>query len=266
MNIKALSNSELLASIQTIRGTEREIVISILHHLIEIDDRRLYRDAGYSSLFDYCLRALRHSESSACRLVQCARAMRDNPELERHYLEGQVTLKSISLAATSIRQHEIAVEDIVGKTRREVEMLVASPVPAKPREVIKPVKVQQLSEGPVSRPVEERYEIRFSVTKEVFEEFQAIRAALSNELGCDLSVEAVFKKLLAKREARPRKARPARTDTRRIPARVKVAVKQRDHNQCTYVAEDGTRCMQTHYLHFDHIVPFALGGKRKPQT
>ena len=33
------------------------------------------------------------------------------------------------------------------------------------------------------------------------------------------------------------------------------------HGMCTYVAPDGTRCQKKGFLHYNHIVPFSLGGK-----
>jgi len=57
----------------------------ILYYLIELDNRKLYRELGFSSLFDYCLRALKYSEGSSYRRITAARAIRDNPELSGSY-------------------------------------------------------------------------------------------------------------------------------------------------------------------------------------
>jgi 5-methylcytosine-specific restriction endonuclease McrA len=50
------------------------------------------------------------------------------------------------------------------------------------------------------------------------------------------------------------------TSTRRLPAKTRDAVFERDNGRCTYVGTNGKRCGSTHRLHVDHIVPFACGG------
>ena len=49
-------------------------------------------------------------------------------------------------------------------------------------------------------------------------------------------------------------------NSRYIAADVSHAVKKRDGCQCSFVSQDGRRCTETRHLHFDHKVPFALGG------
>jgi len=115
------------------------------------------------------------------------------------------------------------------------------------------------------RPREERYEIKFSLSKKDFEKLACVKAKLSNTLGKDLSMEALINCFVSdyeKKQSIKRKLskKPPRTDTRRVSVSVKKEVFKRDHGQCSYVAPDGTRCTEKHYLHFDHIVPFAKGG------
>ncbi len=51
-----------------------------------------------------------------------------------------------------------------------------------------------------------------------------------------------------------------RQRVRHIPAVVRRAVFERDGSRCTYVADSGERCAETHLLEFHHVVPFAAGG------
>jgi len=50
MNLSTLSDTQLLKALQSLLGTERETTLAILHHLIELDERKLYREAGYSRM------------------------------------------------------------------------------------------------------------------------------------------------------------------------------------------------------------------------
>ncbi len=137
MEIKELTDLELTERIETLRSKERVITLKFLLHLGEFDIRKLYLELGYSSLFDYCVRKLGYSESSAYRRIESARCLRDNPELSESFLK----------------------------------------------------------------------------------------------------------------------------DTRYIPAVTKRSVLKQNGYQCSYISKDGVRCGEKHYLNFDHIQPYALGGK-----
>jgi 5-methylcytosine-specific restriction endonuclease McrA len=52
-----------------------------------------------------------------------------------------------------------------------------------------------------------------------------------------------------------------KTNTRYIPRAVRRAVVERDAGRCTFVSPDGWRCSARGHLEFDHIVPFARGGR-----
>lgn len=51
--VKAMSDSELLVGAQVLRAREKEALYALLIHLGEIDQRKLYLEQGYSSLFSY---------------------------------------------------------------------------------------------------------------------------------------------------------------------------------------------------------------------
>jgi len=62
--------------------------------------------------------------------------------------------------------------------------------------------------------------------------------------------------------ASPGAARRATDDrSRYIPQPVKDKVWERDSGRCTYIAPDGLRCAERQGLEFDHIMPWALGGR-----
>jgi len=276
MNIQDLSDSELRTRIELLRSKERSVTLKFLIHLGEFDYRKLYLEMGYSSLFDYCTRSLGYSDSSAYRRIESARCLREHSELESHFLTGEVSISTIAAAAKAIKAKKAQAIAIVGKSAREVEALVAEVAPtAKPRECIKEIKVIKESENydffnqavavqsPAQEPTETRYEIKFSVSKEVYDEIQAIKAKLSNKLGSALSLETVFIELVNKFQSLPkeRKAAPVNENSRYVPVSVKRAVAARDNKCCSYVSPDGVQCKETHFLHIDHIKPFALGGK-----
>ena len=194
----SLSDVELDRTLVSLCGSERSVTLQVLDHLNELEQRGAFRALGYSSLFDYATRRLSYSESSAHRRVCAARCIKELPELRESFLEGKVSLCSISAAASSLRNKQTAVSDIVGKSRREVELLVAKENPViRVKEVIKPIAVVTPPVlAAVSKPVEERYSLKFSLSKDSYQQFEEVKNRLSNSLGRDLSVEAVVTKLM----------------------------------------------------------------------
>lgn len=57
----------------------------------------------------------------------------------------------------------------------------------------------------------------------------------------------------------PRPRRDAKPGSRHIPAAIKREVWRRDAGQCAFRGERG-RCIETGFLEFHHVVPFAKGG------
>jgi hypothetical protein len=68
-------------------------------HLAEIDDRRLYLGAGYSSLFSYCTEVLHLSEAEAYNRIEAARAARKFPAILDMLGDGSLNLTTVRLLA-----------------------------------------------------------------------------------------------------------------------------------------------------------------------
>jgi len=105
MNLKFLSNDELLLGTKKVVAQEREILVEVLHHLKEIDGRQLYLKIGYSSLWAYCTEELGYAESSAQRRIEAMRAIRDLPKLEEKIESGVLSLSNIAKAQSTLRRH-----------------------------------------------------------------------------------------------------------------------------------------------------------------
>ena len=264
--VKLLGDDALTVKLAELAARERQATLDFLLHLIEFDSRRLYRELGYPSLYDYCRRCLKYSESSAYRRISAARCMKEKPELCGMYLRGDVTLCNIATAKKCLQENRTTPAELIGKTKLEVKQMVARELPGKTasREVIRPVALKAPALPMFSTEPEERIEIKFTLSKADFERFQEVKSRLSNKLGKDLSVQALVNHLV-KNELAPKKARVVATRSekpgRYIPQAVRAEVKERDQHQCSYVSTDGVHCTERNYLQLDHIVPFAIGGK-----
>ncbi len=102
-NIKKLSDSELLGRTQELVAKERKLSTEILHHLMEVERRRLYALRGFSSLFDYCVKSLGYSESAAQRRISSMRLLREIPEVKEKIESGVLSLSVLSQAQSFFR-------------------------------------------------------------------------------------------------------------------------------------------------------------------
>jgi hypothetical protein len=72
----ALGNAQLLAALAELVRRENDALSDLLAHLAELDERHLYLDLGFTSLFVYCTEALGFCKSSAGRRIAAARVCR----------------------------------------------------------------------------------------------------------------------------------------------------------------------------------------------
>ena len=59
-----LSNAELVAATTALAAVERRTTVALVAHLAEMEARSLHLEAGYPSMFVYCVQVLRLSEGA----------------------------------------------------------------------------------------------------------------------------------------------------------------------------------------------------------
>jgi hypothetical protein len=106
MNLKSLSDSELLNGVRSLRANERKLDRQIVEYICEIETRRLYAEIGYPNIIDWLVKDLGYSESSAYRRVMAARAIRAVPEAAVKIEEGSLTLVTLAKVQSVIRIEE----------------------------------------------------------------------------------------------------------------------------------------------------------------
>lgn len=81
MHLKHLTNAVLRTDAKRAALKEKEAITLLLHHIKEVDRRRLYCDWKYASLFDWCVKELGLCEGSAHLRITAARLLADIPEI-----------------------------------------------------------------------------------------------------------------------------------------------------------------------------------------
>jgi hypothetical protein len=126
-SLATLSDRELLNEAERLAGNERQATASLIASLAELDERRLYLDAGCSSLFTYCTQVLKQSEHAAYRRIEAARTARKFPLILERLAEGGLTLTAVGLLAPHLTtdNHRALLDLARHQSKRAIEHLVA---------------------------------------------------------------------------------------------------------------------------------------------
>ena len=324
----ALSECERLTDTELVRETKflaehsRRNELRLLEHLAEFDARRLCLEEGHRSLYEYCTVALGFEEGEAYRRIRVARVIRAYPEALTALAQKKVTASSLVVLSPWLERTNVGdwLATAAGKSRRELEALVAARYPqapqpdavrnypahplvvtaappqtlevdeARPRRDEPPKSTgngwQQMS--PVSA---DRVRVGFDAASVVAQLIERVRQILRHKYPEgrleDLIREALEAYLdrkdpqrrlelkAAKAECAAGRPAPAPGDRERlptrflrawaagryIPAKVKSAVWARDEGRCAWREPDGTVCGSKDWIEYDHLHPFAKGGR-----
>src|SRR5688572_24565064 len=126
-SLSHLSDAVLLRDLSALAVQERVTTAELLAHIAEVDARRLYAPAGFSSMHAYCVGELRLSEDAAYKRIQAARAGRQFHALFPAISEGRLHLAAACLLAPHLTAENVAelIERATHRRKSEVEVLVA---------------------------------------------------------------------------------------------------------------------------------------------
>jgi hypothetical protein len=99
--------------------------------LAELDERQIFLDLGFSSLFEYCVEALGLSESTAGRHIAAARVCRSYPQVFDRVASGALHASALSLLRKHLTSENAAelFELCAHRSARKVEELLAARFP-----------------------------------------------------------------------------------------------------------------------------------------
>ena len=128
---RSLDADALARRLAALAGDEREVQVEFLLHLDAFDQRRGWAEAGYPSLWDWCMRVLHLREGAAGRRIAAMRVLRRFPSLAAALREGRLCMSTLARLGSVLTDANR--DDVVARaaflTRAEVERLVASIAP-----------------------------------------------------------------------------------------------------------------------------------------
>ncbi len=121
----------LLDRLRHLLAVDRSSTARLVAHLGEVDARGLYRGQAYSSMFDYCVRALHMSEAEAFTRIRAARTSRRYPIALAMLKRGELHLSAIKLLGLELtpENHRELLLAARFKTKKEVESILARRFP-----------------------------------------------------------------------------------------------------------------------------------------
>jgi len=147
--LESLSSAALLAATRELARKSHVLEAELLVHLGEIDERKLYLACAHSSMFAFCMAELGFSEAAAYDRIMVARAGRRLPALLDAASSGRVHLTGLRLLVPHLTEanQETLLAQAAGKSKREIEELVARVAPQEPGPMV-------VSRAPEQRVVE----------------------------------------------------------------------------------------------------------------
>lgn len=216
MNLQHLSDEKLDQQTFESVKAETENTLRVLHHLREVDKRKLFSKLKYKSLLDYAENRLCYPYDQAWRRIEATRLLKEMPEIEDKIADGTLNLTNIGYAQAAFKSEakklaplckEAKLEflsQIENKSTRATQKLVAEKFGAETliRETVKPVSATL---SMLSVPVTDEFLAKL-------DELKGLRAHshlnISTAELLDYAVSVAIEIGLSKKFAAPRKSGP----------------------------------------------------------
>ena len=270
---------------------------TLLAHIAEADERRLYLPLGYSSMYQYCVREFRMSEDVAHKRIRVARAARRFPAMYEWIADARLNLSAALLLAPHLTG-ENAAELLTASahlTNAAIELMLAerfatpdllasagdtTPHFAEPEPAVRRVVPSNASESaewevPLSPEVPTplspiRRTRPVLLDQETCELLERARELLGHAVPkgdpatvIKRAVTELVDRLERRKHGKVDRPRVSRGSSkgRHVCAEVRRAVSDRDGERCAFISREGRRCEERCQLEYDHIVPVAQGGQ-----
>ncbi|WP_374079002.1 HNH endonuclease [Bdellovibrio bacteriovorus] len=296
IDLKELSNDDLVLRMEKLVRTERKITHLVLLHIAEIESRKIYAEMGYDGMYSYLTRGLGYSEGSAYRRLQSARLLKKVPSISEKIEDGSINLTQLTQVQKCIKENtksgkSVSVEKAIdvlqkleNKNSFETQKTLALEMnlPVQSHEKIKPQS-------------DDSIRLEVTLTEEQFRELEKAKNLLSHICPDGSWAEVIstlakkFNQQKLKGRANNLKEKSKKVDEQTNSTQIVIAARDvvANSNSCgtvpvrrKYISiytkrfllnkadhcceyrnpDTGKRCSSKYLLEVDHVHPVALGG------
>jgi 5-methylcytosine-specific restriction endonuclease McrA len=132
MEIKRLSDDQLMLSAEQQFAIERKTSHYILLHLKEISLRRVYAKRGFPNLREMLIKHFRQSETAASQRLKALELMLDVPAVEERLISGDLNMSTVAMAQRQInREEKLTGQEISKEKKTEIVESITNKTMAK---------------------------------------------------------------------------------------------------------------------------------------
>jgi hypothetical protein len=131
-HVAQLPSTEVIAGLEREVRAERGATARVIAWLVEVERRKLYLDAGFNSLFTYCVEVLGFSEDETCNRTGAVRAVLEYPAVLEMLEDRSITMTTARLLYPHLKGQPdpaAVLKSVAGQSRRAVERLIATLAP-----------------------------------------------------------------------------------------------------------------------------------------
>ena len=269
MDLKNLTDEHLLKETERLCLEERKTLSQVLHHLREIERRRLFSSLKYPSMFEYVVKHLGYSEDQAYRRIAAMRLLRDMPELDEKIKSGSIQLAHLSMANSFFnKEKQYAQKEFSKEEKMDLLSKLSNQTARQAEKIVLSMSTSPLLHRPERERVisEEVVEINFVARLQLKDKIKKLKGLLAHksphlstaelmERLCDLGLEKWGKGMfLDKTESLGQEAISVSNNSDLSWESLKKIIWRRDKGQCQ-------NCGSSYAVEVDHILPKAKGGE-----
>lgn len=255
--LRALCDDDIVAGLDQLDKSATAISAAIVARLVIVKERSIHLARGYSSIVDYCVQWMGCSRDMAYKRSAAVKVAEAYPPVIDSLAGGETSMSAVAVLAPHRDDVEL-VRDAMGRSRREIERLIAARKgdPGSNRFQ----RVRPVTDG-MSRLELHVPDALIELLDEALDLDSHIDPGRDMAALLSRAVGAYVKQRKKDKFAVVDHPRPEpEAQTVGVPAATLRQAYERSGGHCEYVADDGTRCESRAFLEADHETPRALGG------
>lgn len=254
MNLKNLTDTQLIKDTKTLVSQELKYLVAVLKNLIEIERRKLFSEFKYPSMLEFIIQELGYTNSAASRRLQSARLLGEIPDIESKIRSGSLSITNLHRASIFFKKERIKdtstrrmiLSKLENKSQLDCEKILLELTPRPlPSEGIRPVSKEhvQLKINVLETTHKKLDDVKCLLGLHVIDEFFS---TLADEAKENITRKR-FKLTKNGRETHSESRTPSNHDKR-------TTYEKAQEKKCE-------NCGGLFLLQQDHIHPYARGGK-----